>query len=160
MRKKILTTSILLSLSAHTSALAIKCPQSFEVESFIQKWNRQTKDIPDGNWRLPPYKGLGYIRQSLDDFLFLTLRVSRESCINEISIRSSRHQTYPYAALVAWSTAIKLTNSSSQAVRIIFSALNLNQLSAGGTHLLNDVEYQFVETSETNVFSVRHLVAK
>lgn len=130
---------------------------NFAADAFISKWNeRVTTDKLGPGWHLEKYNGLGFIRQNIDGpSLLLTAQVDKAGCVTRVDIKSRRADADGYAALVAWSSVIMVTNPSlaKDQRKTVFSALKLDKPDAGGSYSANHVTYKFVENEETNDLS-------
>jgi hypothetical protein len=87
---------------------------NFAAETLISNWNeRAAKTNLGAAWTLPKYNGLGSIRKTLEgSSLLLVARVDKNACVYRIDIKSRRADSSGYAALVAWSSVIIVTNPS------------------------------------------------
>lgn len=152
-----LRTSLLFASCAMPPAYASCANPDFAADAFVSKWNeRVTGDKLGPSWHLEKYKGLGFIRQNLDGTsLLLTAKVDKAGCITHLDIKSRRADADGYAALVAWSSVIIVTNPSlpKEQRKTVFTALGIDKPSAGGSYTTNHVIYKYVENAETNDFS-------
>jgi hypothetical protein len=149
--------AVLLAVCFISSTNAACTNANFSADIFISRWNdRVTTDKLGPAWRLEKYKNLGFIRQNLDGTsLLLTAKVDKAGCITQVEIKSRRADAEPYAALVAWSSVIIVTNPDLPKDRRkeVFTALKLDKPDAGGSYSVNHVTYRFTEDGETNDFS-------
>jgi len=152
-----LFATLLFAFCAAASAQASCANPDFAADAFIGKWNeRVTADKLGPAWHLEKYNGLGFIRQNLDGTsLLLTAKVDKAGCITQVDIKSRRADAGGFAALVAWSSVIIVTNPSlpKEQRKTVFTALGIDKPSAGGSHTVNHVTYKYVENEETNDFS-------
>lgn len=129
----------------------------FAADSLIAKWNERASTNKLGpSWQLEKYKGLGFIRQNLDGpSLLLTAQVDKSGCVTKLEIKSRRADTDGFAALVAWTSVINVTNPtlSKDQRKEVITALNLDKPEAGGSFTSKRVTYKYSETEETNDFS-------
>jgi hypothetical protein len=152
-----LFAALLFAVCAVPSAHASCANPDFTADAFVSKWNeRVTTDKLGPAWHLEKYNGLGSIRQNLDGTsLLLTAKVDKAGCITQLDIKSRRADADGYAALVAWSSVIIVTNPSlpKEQRKTVFAALGIDKPSAGGSNTTNHVTYKYVENEETNDFS-------
>ncbi|HXM97609.1 MAG TPA: hypothetical protein VN982_03970 [Candidatus Dormibacteraeota bacterium] len=156
-RTRLVLAALLVAVCAVSSANA-SCPNlNFTADTFVSKWNeRVTADKLGPSWHLEKYNGLGFIRQILDDTsLLLTAKVDKSRCITVLEIKSRRADANGYAALVAWSSVIIVTNPSlpKEQRKSVFTALKLDKPDTGGSYSTNHVTYKYAENAETNDFS-------
>jgi len=149
--------ALLVLLSAAGPARAACTNGNFAADTFISRWNdRGTTGKLGPSWHLEKYNSLGFIRQNLDGTsLLLTAKVDKAGCITRVEIKSRRADAEPYAALVAWTSVIIVTNPDlpKERRKDVFKALKLDKPDADGSCSVNHVTYKFTEDAETNDFS-------
>ena len=152
-----LITALVFGFFSVQSAHAACANPDFAADTLIGKWNERASTNKLGPpWQLEKYNGLGFIRQNLDGpSLLLTAQVDKNGCVTKLEIKSRRADTDGFAALVAWTSVINVTNPtlSKDQRKEVISSLNLDKPEAGGSFTSKRVTYKFSETDETNDFS-------